>query len=768
MKRAVEQMGVRRTARRCCRLNQVDGFDCQGCAWPDPDAGAPAHRRVLRERRQGGHRGGDPAPPRPATSSPRTRGRPRGQDRLLAGPAGPDHRADGAAGRGHALRADRLGRRVRAGRRPPARPGLARTRRCSTPRARRPTRRRSSTSCSSGRFGTNNLPDCSNMCHESTSVALAETIGIGKGSVSLDDVHTRRADRDRRPEPRHQPPADAHRARDRQEERRPDHRDQPAARGRAGAVQEPADAARRGRRAAPPLADLHLPVRVNGDLALFQAIGVAAARVGRRRPRLRRAAHHAASRSGPRTSRELDWDAVDARDRPRPRAQIEEAAGDVPGLRGDHHLLGDGHHPAPQRGRHDQGVRQRRPAAGQHRQARAPGCARCAATPTCRATGPWASGSGPSRRSSTRCATSSASSPPREHGFDTVEAVQALARRPGAGVLRDGRQLRLGGLRHRRHRGGDAQRRPHRARLHQAEPVARRHRPRGADPPGPRPQRARPDRRPRAAGHRRGLDVGGARLAGPARAGLGRTCAPRSTSSARSPRPRSGDRARHPVGRLPRRLRARSGSASRSVVPGCAAYDEKVDQPGGFVLPHPPRDSRDFPTDDRPGGVLGQPDRRAGGAGGAAAPADAALARPVQHHDLRPRRPLPRHQGRPPGRLRAPRRHRRTSASPTATWSTWSASGTTAPSGRATEFRIVAYDQPRGCAAAYYPETNALVPLDSTAEGSNTPTSKSVVVRLERPGGRRTGVVTAGEGHETGHKRQTDPSASADRATVTG
>ena len=31
-------------------------------------------------------------------------------------------------------------------------------------------------------FGTNNLPDCSNMCHESTSVALAETIGIGKGA----------------------------------------------------------------------------------------------------------------------------------------------------------------------------------------------------------------------------------------------------------------------------------------------------------------------------------------------------------------------------------------------------------------------------------------------------------------------------------------------------------------------------------------------------------------------------------------------------------
>ncbi|GIG63775.1 FdhF/YdeP family oxidoreductase [Phytomonospora endophytica] len=38
-------------------------------------------------------------------------------------------------------------------------------------------------------YGTNNLPDCSNMCHESSGVALTETIGIGKGSVSLDDVH---------------------------------------------------------------------------------------------------------------------------------------------------------------------------------------------------------------------------------------------------------------------------------------------------------------------------------------------------------------------------------------------------------------------------------------------------------------------------------------------------------------------------------------------------------------------------------------------------
>ncbi len=38
-------------------------------------------------------------------------------------------------------------------------------------------------------FGTNNLPDCSNMCHESSGVALSKTVGIGKGSVTLDDLY---------------------------------------------------------------------------------------------------------------------------------------------------------------------------------------------------------------------------------------------------------------------------------------------------------------------------------------------------------------------------------------------------------------------------------------------------------------------------------------------------------------------------------------------------------------------------------------------------
>lgn len=38
-------------------------------------------------------------------------------------------------------------------------------------------------------YGTSNLPDCSNMCHEASGYALSETLGIGKGSVTLDDLY---------------------------------------------------------------------------------------------------------------------------------------------------------------------------------------------------------------------------------------------------------------------------------------------------------------------------------------------------------------------------------------------------------------------------------------------------------------------------------------------------------------------------------------------------------------------------------------------------
>ena len=74
----------------------------------------------------------------------------------------------------------------------------------------------------------------------------------------------------------------------------------------------------------------------------------------------------------------------------------------------------------------------------------------------------------------------------------------------------------------------------------------------------------------------------------------------------------------------------------------------------------------------------------------------------------------------------------------------------------ARSFRVLPYDQPRGCVAAYYPEANALVPLDSTAEKSNQPVYKSIVVRLERPPA-KTGSSTGSPDQGPGSLRTDHP-----------
>ena len=53
---------------------------------------------------------------------------------------------------------------------------------------------------------------------------------------------------------------------------------------------------------------------------------------------------------------------------------------------------------------------------------------------------------------------------------------------------------------------------------------------------------------------------------------------------------------------------------------------------------------------------------------------------------------------------------------------------------RSQRFRIVSYPTPPGSAAAYYPETNALIPLDHHGAASGTPASKSIAIRLEHAG----------------------------------
>ena len=63
----------------------------------------------------------------------------------------------------------------------------------------------------------------------------------------------------------------------------------------------------------------------------------------------------------------------------------------------------------------------------------------------------------------------------------------------------------------------------------------------------------------------------------------------------------------------------------------------------------------------------------------------------------------------------------------------------------ARRFAVVPYRLPRACVATYFPEANVLVPLDSVAEKSNTPASKSVVVTVARSGGGQESVLPKGE-----------------------
>ncbi len=192
------------------------------------------------------------------------------------------------------------------------------------------------------------------------------------------------------------------------------------------------------------------------------------------------------------------------------------------------------------------------------------------------------------------------------------------------------------------------------------------------------------------------------------------------------------------------------------VVPGCAAYDEKVDRPGGFVLPHPPRDNRVFETKlgkamitSTPIEVLEVPQGRL-------------LLQTLRSHDQFNTTIYgldDRYRGVKNGRrvvfvhpedIRSLGFEDGDTVDLVSEWR----DGTERV---AKAFRIVSYDQPRGCAAAYYPETNPLVPLDSTAEGSNQPASKSVVVRLERPGSPADAGSHGSADQGTGSSRTDEP-----------
>ncbi|MFI0819320.1 FdhF/YdeP family oxidoreductase [Streptomyces sp. NPDC021098] len=168
-----------------------------------------------------------------------------------------------------------------------------------------------------------------------------------------------------------------------------------------------------------------------------------------------------------------------------------------------------------------------------------------------------------------------------------------------------------------------------------------------------------------------------------------------------------------------------------AVIPGFEDFNAKVSNPSGFALPHAPRDSRSFPT------TTGKANFTAAPVEYPKAPEGRLLLQTLRSHDQYNTTIYgldDRYRGIKNGRrvvLVHPEDARALGLADgdyTDLISEW----TDGVERRAPGFRVVHYPTARGCAAAYYPETNVLVPLDATADTSNTPASKSVVIRLEQ------------------------------------
>ncbi len=762
MKRAIEQMGVRRTAQTLLRVNQTDGFDCQGCAWPDPEAG---HRHTAEFCENGAK----------AVTEEATLRR---IDRAFFAEHSIDDLADktdywlGQQGRltepmvrrrgshhyepiswddAFSLVADHLR-------------GLD-----SPDEAVFYTSGRTSNEAAFAyqlfvrAFGTNNMPDCSNMCHESTSVALAEVIGIGKGSVSLEDVH--RAELivvvGQNPGTNHPRMLSALEIAKKngakilainplEEAGLVKFNNPQKARGLVGL--------------GTPLADLHLPVRVNGDLALFQAIGSLLLEWGSiDRDFVEK--HTVGFDEWAEHVKAVDWAAVE-RATGLPRDQIERAA----------QMFRDSSATVTCWA---MGITQHRNAVATIKEFTnvallqgnigKPGAGLCPVRGHSNVQGDRTMGiwERPPAHFLDALRAEFDFEPPREHGLDTVEAIRALrdgkakvffavggnfvAAAPDTDVTekamsRADLTVQVSTKLNRSHAvaGEEALILPTLGRSEK-------------DLTGGREQRVTVEDSMSAVHASKGpLKPASRQL----RSEVDIVCSvAQAVLGDRYDLP--WDAFRSDYTEIRRRI--------ARVVPGCAAYHEKVDQPGGFVLPHPPRDSRTFPTEPglavftaSPIDVLHVPEGRL-------------LMQTLRSHDQYNTTIYGLDD-----RYRGIKNGRRVvfvhpdditmlglvDGQMVDIVSEWidpdGEPGEKTVERTAPDFRVVAYQQPRGCAAAYYPETNPLIPLDSTALGSNCPTSKSVIVRLEpsrEADGRGTGATGSGgrAGQDEGHKSRVEP-----------
>ncbi len=732
MKRSIEAMGVKRTAQTLLKLNQVDGFDCQGCAWPDPD---PEHRHTAEFCENGAKAVAEEATLRrvdreffaahPIAELHDKTDYWLGQQGRITEPMvlrdGATHYEpiswDGAF--------ELIGRHLNA--------------LDSPDEAVFYTSGKTSNEAAFAyqlfvrAFGTNNLPDCSNMCHESTSVGLAEVIGIGKASVSFDDV----LNADLIVIAGQNPGTNHPRMLTALEEAKKNGTKILAINPlkEAGLVRFKNPQNAKGVvGSGTAMADQHLAVRINGDLALFQAI----ASLLLEWDQLDRDfidQHTFGFEEYAAHLRQLDWDVVLA-STGLTRAEIEDAArmiaasqktvycwamglvqhkngvanvkeiSNLAFLRGDIGKPGAGLFPvrghSNVQGDRTMGIWERAP-----------------------------------EHFLDALRDEFGFEPPREHGFDAVAAVKAFRDRTAKVFFAMGGNfvaamsdtdvtedaLRNAEL------TVHVSTKPNRSHVvHGREalilPALGRSE---KDMSGGRSQRVTVEDSLCSVHTSQGpLQPASPHL----KSEVDIVCSmAEATIGDRHALPWSDFRADYTE--IRRRI--------ARVVPGCSGYDEKVDQPGGFVLPHPPRDTRTFPTkQDRaiftvsPTEVLHVPEGRL-------------LLQTMRSHDQFNTTIYgldDRYRGISGGR-------RVVFLNPDDIVSLGLAEGQIVDiisewedgsERMAPRFRVVPYDTPRGCTGAYYPETNALVPLDSKAEGSNQPAFKSVVVRLEPTGDDQVGV----------------------------
>ena len=186
LKHTVHEMGVLRGASTLLKVNQANGFDCTGCAWPEPHVGDRSHAEFCENgakavAAEATTRRVTPKSFREWSVEPlleqsdywlESQGR---LTRPMFLDEGATHYKAISWEDAFRLIADEL-------------KGLE-----SPDEAIFYTSGRTSNEAAFlyqlfvRLFGTNNLPDCSNMCHESSGVGLGETLGVGKGTVSLDD-----------------------------------------------------------------------------------------------------------------------------------------------------------------------------------------------------------------------------------------------------------------------------------------------------------------------------------------------------------------------------------------------------------------------------------------------------------------------------------------------------------------------------------------------------------------------------------------------------